>query len=492
MKKKIAIIGSGIGGIAAAIRLSRDHQVSVFEASSSPGGKLSEIRNQGFRFDAGPSLFTMPALVEDLFALHGKDVSDYFRYQKLEVICKYFYEDGTRLHAWADREKFCKELSEAFQEDSDKVKGYLKNCETIYELTSDLFLFNSLSLKSFSGKKAFRALKNASRLHLFSTLDQVNRKYFKDPRLVQLFNRYATYNGSDPYATPGIMSVIPHLEYNMGAFIPKGGMYDIIISLVSLAEECGVRFHYNSKVDRIETIDGSARAILVNGERKLFDTIVSNADIHATYRKLLPQEKQPEKTLSQPKSSSAMVFYWNIRTEFPELGLHNIFFSEDYKHEFDCIFRQKAVSDDPTVYINISSKFCPADAPEGCENWFVMINVPHDSGQDWAQIREKSRTNIIAKLSRMLCKDVSQYISGEEVLDPLLIESRTSSFGGALYGNSSNNRYAAFLRHANYSSSIKNLYFCGGSVHPGGGIPLCLLSAKIVSERILNDQSKAK
>ncbi|WMJ72065.1 1-hydroxycarotenoid 3,4-desaturase CrtD [Cytophagaceae bacterium ABcell3] len=487
LRNKVAVVGAGIGGIACAIRLASNYEVTVYEASHAPGGKLAEIKNGDYRFDAGPSLFTMPELVEELFLLHSKKASDYFKYERLETLCKYFYEDGTVLNAYADPAAFAKEVNALFNENAESIIKYLKSCHEKYRLTADLFLFNSLSLKSFATSKAFEGLKSIHKLDIFSTLHQLNQARFNDPRLVQLFDRYATYNGSNPYATPGIMSIIPHLEYNMGAYIPDGGMYAIVKSLVKLAEELGVRFEYGRPVQKIVVHNKVATGLQVGGKVYLYDKVISNADIHHTYQVLLKGQKWPHRILKQPKSSSAMVFYWNMKGCFPELKLHNIFFSKDYKAEFEEIFSNNTISSDPTIYVNISSKHCAEDAPENCENWFVMINVPYNQGQDWAKLRKQARANIIQKLNRLLENNIEDYIDGEAYLDPVLIEERTASYGGALYGNSSNNKFAAFLRHANYSSDIKNLYFCGGSVHPGGGIPLCLLSAKIVSELITYD-----
>ena len=214
------------------------------------------------------------------------------------------------------------------------------------------------------------------------------------------------------------------------------------------------------------------------------DIVVSNMDIYPTYTKLLTSQKQPKKQLSQERSSAAVIFYWGIKHSFEALELHNIFFSEDYKKEFDAIFNFQTVSEDPTIYVNITSKDVPGDAPEGCENWFVMINTPADKGQDWEVLVSNLRKFIISKLSKELEIDLKPLIVCETILTPPLIESKTQSHQGALYGSSSNNSMAAFLRHPNFSNRLKNLYFCGGSVHPGGGIPLCLLSAKIVDELI--------
>jgi phytoene desaturase len=270
----------------------------------------------------------------------------------------------------------------------------------------------------------------------------------------------------------------------MGAYFPKKGMHSITQSLVQLAEELGVEFLYDAPVQEISTDGHKARGVKVNNTFYPASKVVSNMDVVNTYKKLLPTATQPSKILNQPKSSSALIFYWGIQKHFPELDMHNIFFSEKYEQEFEHIFRQKTIYKDPTVYINITSKHKKDDAPEGCENWFVMINVPNNSGQDWDDLISQARKNVIAKLSRILQTDVEPLIACESILDPRTIESRTSSSQGALYGNSSNNRYAAFLRHANFSSQIQNLYFCGGSVHPGGGIPLCLLSAKIATSLI--------
>ena len=195
-------------------------------------------------------------------------------------------------------------------------------------------------------------------------------------------------------------------------------------------------------------------------------------DVYFTYQQLLKDESQPQKILKQERSSSALIFYWGLKKEFSQLGLHNIFFTEDYQQEFDHIFKSKTIYQDPTVYINISAKLQKADAPAGCENWFTMINVPNNVGQDWEVFKQQARENIIKKLNRNLGIDLENLIEAEEVLDPVLIESKTSSYRGSLYGTSSNNQFAAFLRHANFSKKIKDLYFVGGSVHPGGGIPL--------------------
>lgn len=480
------VIGSGIAGLAVAVRLANlGFQVTVHEANAYPGGKISVVAQDGYRFDAGPSLLTLPQLIDELFILSGLKPSDFFEYTRLPLTCKYFYEDGTIIEGFSNPKEFAKEIANKTNEPEKAIIKALQKSSGLYGLLSNLFMYRSLHhWKTWFNPQAFKAYRNLHKMDFFRSMDQANRTRFKDPRVVQLFNRYATYNGSDPFQTPATLNIIPHLEFNLGAYFPTKGMHGITEALYNLAKRKGVSFHFNQPVEQIMVEDGQAKAVFVNGKAEKYDKIVSNMDVVSTYRKLLQGHPSPERILKQPKSSSALIFYWGIKKQFGQLGLHNIFFSRDYKKEFDHIFSKSDISDDPTIYVNITSKYKPDDAPAGCENWFVMINVPHNAGQDWDGLIATARQDILKKMGRLLNQDISALIETESILDPRLIEARTSSSMGALYGNSSNNKFAAFLRHANFSGSIKNLYFCGGSVHPGGGIPLCLLSARIVADMI--------
>ena len=493
-QSKAIIIGAGIGGIASAIRLAvMGFEVIVFEKNSYPGGKLSHFSKEGYQFDAGPSLFTQPALIEELFTLANEPIADYFQYEALPISCKYFYEDGTILNAYTDKDKFAQELEEKLGEDGNKLKHYLKQASITYNEIGSIFLNYSLhKFSTLTKAPIFKALKAVRGSLLFNTLNGVNKASFAKSKTVQLFNRYATFNGSNPYKAPGMLSLIPHLDNNIGTFYPKGGMISITNALYQLAKKKGVKFHFECPVASIITENNKAKAVKVNSHIVDADVIISNMDVYFTYKELLKDATKAKSILKQERSSSAFIFYWGINATFPDLELHNIFFAEDYKAEFDALFKTKILCNDPTVYVNITSKCEPGiHAPNGKENWFVMVNAPANVGQDWKQFQINYRKAIIDKLNRLLKTDIEPLIEVEEVLTPETIQSRTASYMGSLYGTSSNNKMAAFLRHPNFTSSIRNLYFVGGSVHPGGGIPLCLQGAKIMTGLVKEDYNIA-
>ncbi len=490
MSKNVIVIGSGVAGMATAIRLAvQGFAVSVYEKNNYPGGKLTAFEKDGFHFDSGPSLFTQPGNLEALFELAGEPIQEYFHYKPVEIACTYFYPNGKIVKAFANPDSFAKEMEEKLGEPAAGVKQYLAESKKTYDTIGSIFLDHSLHKRStWMNKRIFKAMGATKYSHIFKTLHKHNSTRFSAAEAVQLFNRYATYNGSNPYKAPAMLSLIPHLEYNQGVFYPDGGMISITNALYKLARAKGVQFHFNTAVQKIIHHEGRARGIVANNENIEAGIVVSNMDVFFTYSQLVGDPNKASQLLKRERSSSALVFYWGIKKEFPQLGLHNIFFSNDYAAEFDCLFRKKILYADPTVYINITAAMEPTHAPEGKANWFVMINVPANIGQDWTTIKTEARKSILEKLNGILQTDIAPLIETEEILDPIIIEEKTASYQGSLYGTSSNSKLAAFLRHPNFTNKIEGLYFCGGTVHPGGGIPLCLKSAEIVSGLIKKEK----
>lgn len=484
--RKAVVIGSGVAGLAGAIRLAvKGYEVLVIERNASFGGKLAEWSNNGYRFDLGPSLFTMPHYVDELFKLAGKEPCEFFQYQKLDADCKYFWADGTSFTMFADDKKLTDELARVFPNETNAVNKRLADAALRYERIGHIFTEKNLrSLKTWVSKDVAKAMTKLRSYKLNSSMHEENAKDFSDVKLVQLFDRYATYNGSNPYEAPAILNMIPHLEHGFGAYFPKGGMRAIPSALKNLAEELGVTFRFDEEVSSIVHKGSKVKSVKTIQQEYPCDLVLTNVDVWYTYKNLLQDIAPPKKQLEQERSSSAVIYYWGIKQSFPELDIHNILFSSNYKKEFTEIFEDKILPSDPTIYIHRSSPLEQSDAPYGCENWFVMINAPAMKRDNWNAIQNEYKQTVINKINEILNTDIESLIETEHTLNPASIDRNTGSYLGALYGTSSNSKYAAFMRHANTNSKIKGLYFCGGSVHPGGGIPLCLQSAKIAVDLI--------
>ncbi|MFM7007167.1 MAG: 1-hydroxycarotenoid 3,4-desaturase CrtD [Flavobacteriales bacterium] len=484
MKMRVGIIGSGIGALASAIELrKRGFEVTVFEANEVIGGKIVEQHLGDYRFDMGPSVFTEPELLNELFK--GLDPNSAFAYHQLEESCRYFFEDQTSVTIPVGQAQVAQTLASAFGEDQHQTNKFLSRMRANYKAIYPVFIAVSLHrLGQLLNGALFRALARLFKYGLHQSMHAQNSSYFKNPKTIQIFDRMATYNGSSPYLAPAMLNIISQLEFNEGPAMPKGGMVEITRRAYQIAEQHGVLFHTSERVTAIQHRNNRIVGLHTEKATYNFDIVVSNMDVHYTYEKLLPTVAAPKFLLKQEKSSSAVVFYWGIKRSFPELGVHNIFFAQDYKAEFAAIFQTKTLHRDPTIYLHISSKVETTDAPVGKENWFVMVNAPINVGQDWDNEIQVLRARIIKKLSKTLKIDIEPLIEVEQINEPRLIDARYSGKQGSIYGNASNNVFSAFLRHPNFSKKLKGLYFAGVTVHPGGGIPLAINSAKIVGRCI--------
>jgi len=490
MGRKAIVIGAGIGGMASAIRMANlGFDTEVYESNAFPGGKINSKKIGAYRFDMGPSVFTEPHLVEELLRINMGKTPE-FDFIKLPTSCHYFFEDGSMVSLPSGSEKVAEAFQDQLGEDKKLSLAYLEMIRKNYEAVYPVFISASLHrFRQWMNKGVFWALARIPKYGLFRTMNAVNKGYFKNKKTVQILNRFATYNGSSPYRSSGLLNVIAHLELNIGPYLPKGGMVSISKTVYEKAVSMGVKFNFNQKIEEILFEGNQVSGIRSNMGTEQADIIISNMDVHYTYEKLMPGMKAPKKILNQEKSTSALVFYWGIKKKFPELDVHNIFFSDEYSNEFKYLFDKGDIINDPTVYIHVSSKIESADAPGHGENWFVMVNAPINEGQNWNKLRDRTRTNVLRKLSGILGDSIEDLIEEEDYTDPVRMEDFYSGKQGSIYGNSSNSRMAAFYRHPNFSNQFRGLYFAGVTVHPGGGIPLALNSAKIIERCIRKDFS---
>jgi phytoene desaturase len=486
VSRDVVIVGAGIGGLAAAGLLARaGRRVTVVEQAAAAGGKAASLELGGYRFDTGPSLFTLPEVFRAYFARLGLEMDGVLQPVPLAPLCAYEFADGTRLRSHSDRARFVAELETAGVATAVELNAYLERSARLWNLAGELFLTRSLhEPATYGSRKGLKALLNAARLSPFTSLHEANVRAFADPRAVQLFDRYATYNGSSPFRTPATMRIIPHVEYAYGGYALQGGIVSLPRTLECAARRMGAEFRFGARVERIVVEDGRCRGIEAGGEFFPAGIVVSNADVLSTYRNLLrePQAREARRYERLEPSSSGLVFLWGVARSFPQMQVHNIFFSGDYRDEFDALFGRLDLPADPTIYVNITSKVAPGDAPPGCENWFVMLNAPRNAGQDWPALAVRVRAAVIRRLSRALGTDMTPLIREEKIITPPDIERDTGSTHGSLYGIASHSPLAAFLRHPNRSRRIRGLYFAGGSAHPGGGMPLALLSGILAAD----------
>ena len=491
--KRVAVVGGGLGALSGAIRLARlGFSVQLFEKNPKIGGKVNEAVLDGYRFDTGASLLTMPFVIDELFDFAGFKRADYLDFVSIDPICRYFFSDGSVMDASADKAKMKAAIQELSPDDVEAYERFLKYAERIHTLTSEIFMFTPIhEFKKLMKPRHFQTLFKLHQIDPFRTVHQSVSRFFSDPRLIQLFDRYATYNGSDPFQAPATLNIIPYVEYGLGGYYVKGGIYRLVEALMKVACELGVQVHTSAKVEKICHERKRVSGVQVNGKKVEADYVLCGADAVVAYNELIDgHQKRRERLNRLEPSVSGMVFLWGIRAKHPKLAHHNIIFSSDYDAEFKQIFKHRQVPDEPTIYIAITSKADAEHAPAAGENWFVLLNMPYITpGQIWEKEKNRMRSVVLEKLKR-LGFDIADQIEVEQVYTPEDFSQLYASNQGSIYGISSNSKTTAFRRIPNRSRTFHGLYFAGGSVHPGGGIPLVILSGKMAATLIAEGQKK--
>jgi len=481
--KTAIVIGGGVGGLAASINMARAGvKVRLYERGATIGGKLREVDVGGHKVLAGPSVFTMRWIFDELF--DGK-LGEYVTLRPVDPLCRHFFADGSALDLYTDEAR-SRDAIERFsgKRDADGYLKYRKHAAKIFDVVRGPFMENAVpSLFDFVSP---RALWQMTRIDGMRTLWRALEEFFVDPRLRQLFGRYATYNGSSPYHAPATLAVIAHVENAYGIFAVEGGIVRLGEALRRRAEELGVVIACNADVDEIvvEPSGGPlstsrrARGVRVNGAVEWADCVIANCDVADAYGRLLrgAADKPLRKYEEEELSLSAYVLLAVGATAPMELLHHNVFFSRDYKREFDELVVERRPPEDPTVYV------C-AEAPE---RHFILTNAPPLDGKgariDWSVESSRCRARIERVLQR---HGWTLSPSATHEIAPPDFAARFPSSKGAIYGLASNSRMAAFKRPANTLPGIEALYFCGGSVHPGAGLPMVALSARIATRLAL-------
>ncbi|MBE8523485.1 phytoene desaturase [Amycolatopsis sp. H6(2020)] len=484
----VVVVGGGMGGLASAARLAAaGHRVTVLERSASCGGKLGTFTRDGFTFDTGPSLLTLPSVYRDLFAATGADLDELVDIVPVDPACRYRFADGTELAVPHERAAVPGALDAAFGHGAGaEWHRLMRDAERLWGLVGEPVLRRPLNGTGDLRRHA-RGVRDLMAIAPWRTLRGIGRRRLSDPRARMLLDRYATYTGSDPRRLPAVLSVVPFVEQEFGAWHVRGGLRRLGDALVDRLVALGVDVRTNAEVTAIETGPAGVRGVrLADGERLAASIVVANADAAHVYDDLLddPRMRRPRQALrwTQP-SLAGFVLLLALRGTTPDPSHHRVLFPAGYDAEFDAIFgRSPRPVDDPAVYLCAPGD--PQLHPPGCEAWFVLVNAPrHDpaAGVDWTApgLAERYADRVLEVLA-VRGLDVRDRVRWREIRTPADLERDTGAPGGAIYGSSSNGPRAALLRPAN-ATPVPGLYLASGSAHPGGGLPLVAMSAEIVA-----------
>ena len=491
LTKKAIVIGAGIGGIATAARLRRNgYQVTVFEKNDKPGGRTNQIVRDGHRFDVGPTLFLMPEVFAETFAALGERMEDHLDLQRIDPTYTVRFADGLTLELTADLLKMQPQLDAIEENAFDGFLRYMAEGNRHYRI----------SLEKFVGRNFYNLFEyfSPANLPLLFQLKALTKhyenigSYFQDPRLKAAFTFQNMYLGLSPYEAPATYSLLQYTELAGGVWYPMGGMYRVIEALTAIAEKMGVQFVYNAPVKRITARGNQVTSVeLEDGTVQHADLFVGNADLPYIYKNLLPESAEAKKLEKQKYTCSTIMFYWGVDRQYPEIGHHNVFLSNDYKASFDRIFKDHSLPDEPSFYVHAPARTDPSAAPAGQDTLYVLVPSGHldeNSDQDWDALVQRAREAVFDRLAKQVgVSDLREHIKFEMVMTPNDWQEQFNLVKGAAFGLSHNFQQVGYLRPKNRHAQYKNLYFTGASTHPGTGLPIVLLSAKLTTDRILKE-----
>jgi phytoene desaturase len=501
MGKNTAVIGAGLGGLTAACTLAaRGHKVTVFEKNDWVGGKAAVLHQDGYRFDMGPTILTVPQVLFRVFAEAGRNIEDYMELIRLDPQWRCFFDDGSVLDLHEDVDKMVNEIDQ-FTGNETSGKGYrdfIALSERLHKISDRFFFWKSVEdLKDTIDVKqnmTLSTLSDVMALKMGSSVAGTIRKKVADKRVAQLLDHFVQYVGSSPYQSPAVLCSIAHMQTELGVWYPMGGTRAVPVALEKLAKELGVEFELNCDIASIDQTNGAVSAIeTADGRRIDVDAVVSNMDAIRTYNELIGGEAaqvySPDK---HEPACSGVVLYLGLNKRYEHLKHHCFVFSRDPKEEFDAIYGRGEPAPDPTCYLAATSHTEKGVAPEGGEALYVLVHTPYmRKHHDWNEMLPGYRQVILDKLKRTAgMEDIEDRIVTEAHLTPQDIHDRYKVLNGAIYGLCSHGKFLGAFKPGNRSRHVKGLYLSGGSAHPGPGMPMVMMSGWIAADAFDQDQKQ--
>jgi phytoene desaturase len=493
--KTAVIIGAGIGGIATSVYLSRNgYKVDIYEKNSTPGGRCGQLIRDGHRFDLGATMLMMPSIYSEAFRELGIPLFENGDIKALPELYRIFYDNNEILEFTSDEERMKEQLESIEPGSFVRSKKYVDDGYEIFKLgTGELIGRNFDNIFQFANLKNLRLL---VKLKAYISNYRYAERFFKNTHLRMAYTFQNIYVGQSPFNSPALFSMVPAAELTEGSFFPEGGMFSVVKRLLDAAEKNGVNVHYNMPAIQIRVKGRKAESVIFeDGSEVTADVIVANSDLPWVYRTLLPKGLKSKMLDRMKYSCSAIGFHWGIDKTYPQLAHHNVFLSDRFREGLDKIFVDKDVSDSPSFYLHAPAGTDPSAAPAGQDSFSFIVATGHcdpSAHQDWEQIKQKARAGLIKRLKQLGMDDIEEHIKFEICYTPDKWERACNISRGAVFGSLAHNLLQmGYFRPHNQHSRYRNLFFVGGSTHPGNGIPNVLISSRLTSERILgNNRSK--
>jgi phytoene desaturase len=491
--KSVIIIGAGVGGISAAIHLAKQgYRTTVYEKNPNPGGRCDWIEREGHHFDTGPTLMVMSKVYEAEFGCLGTPMTELLDLQQVDPYYRLVFDDGSQLALTSDMHALCDQLESIEPGAYQAFLRYHLEGARHYQLA-----MRKLVDRDFRKFSDFFSLSNIPLVYQVKPLvkhyDHM-AEFFKHPRLKAAFCFQDVYMGLSPFDAPATFSLMPYTELEHGVWYPKGGMYRIIDALMTLAQAAGVEFALNTTVEQI-VVDGNrvARLEIEHGQQATADVFLANADLPYVYQHLLPEDHRAEKINRKQFSCSTISFFWGVDKPYPTLGPHTLFLADDYRQNFVTIIKELGLPANPSLYVHAPSRLDPSMAPPGEDSLIAIVPVGHlseDGEQDWDALTDEARKQVFRRLATLGLTDLESHIKFETSFTPLSWKKRYNLMKGSTHGLSHNLTQLAYFRPSNRHPQYRNLYFVGASTHPGTGLPTAMISARLVSKRIMDEMGE--